>query len=351
MSVTDQIRDHRSVRSFSAEPIGEDALEKILACAERASTAGSMQLYSIIVTTDPARRETLAALHLGSDVVRQAAATLTFCVDGRRMARWLEERHETARLDHMWFFFMGISDCLLAAENALLAAESLGLGGCFLGSTIVSGAMLVPFFECPREVVPTVTLALGHPAARPELGTRLPLRAVVHREKYRDTPAAELDALYADHAADTFRRFCEYPAIGAGAKAGGIEHLSSYYARFQYPGDLMEVAAAYYLGVLHHQGFLRDDQLPRYRAVREAMAAPEIAALHPFRQILFAMALVSRHADHLIARKPADAEAAIAAFLKQRDPTILDDFVQRGFFDVAVRTRVSALFTKLGELK
>src|SRR2546421_4152332 len=109
MNVNEQIRAHRSVRAFTPQPISDDALGAILESAERASTAGSMQLYSIIVTTDPARREALAAFHLGSDVIRQAAATLTFCVDARRMTRWLEHRQETARLDHMWFFFMGIS--------------------------------------------------------------------------------------------------------------------------------------------------------------------------------------------------------------------------------------------------
>jgi nitroreductase len=343
MNVKECLKRHRSIRSFKDLPIAEGLLSEILDCAMRASTGGSMQLYSVIVSTDPDRRAALAAIHLGSDAIRSAPVTLTFCIDGRRLSRWLALHGEAAGLDNMWGFVIGFSDALLAAQNALVAAESEGLGGCFLGSTIVAAPMLARFLECPPQVVPIATLLLGHPAEAPELGTRLPQEAVVHRERYVDAPAYELRGMYDAHARAAFDRFCAVPYVGKAAEAAGVSDLAGYYARLMYPRDLLEVAGAYFQCAVQTQGFSSDAQGMRAGAVRRALSSGALGTLHPIRQLAFSMAVMSGHIDCVLDLDPVECEAIVGRFLLARDPTIFEQLTQRGIFDVQLRSTFLAL--------
>ena len=348
MNISKHLEQHRSIRVFTREPIPDAILSEILGCSTRASTGGSMQLYSIVVTTVPERREALAALHLGSDTVRNAPTVLTFCVDCRRLARWLELHGETAGLDNMWGFAIGFSDALLAAQNALIVAESNGLGGCFLGSTFVGAAAIAHFLGCPKGVLPVATLAMGHPAENPTIATRLPLRAIVHQEQYGDASPDELRAMYDDHARTTFERFCAIPYVAHAAKVAGVRDLPGYYAQLMYPRSLIEVAAAHFHAAIQLQGFIDEPQLARIRAVRKATEDPIISTMHPIRQLAFAMALTSGHADALLDTDPSLAEKEIANFVLAHDPIFYNDLTERGLFDVAVRARFLALLAAFG---
>jgi nitroreductase len=343
MNVKECLKQHRSIRSFTEQPVAESLLSDVLECATRASTGGSMQLYSVIVSTDPDRRAALAAIHLGSDAIRSAPVTLTFCVDCHRLTRWLALHGETAGFDNMWGFVVGLSDALLAAQNALIAAESEGLGGCFLGSTIVAAPMLARFLECPPHVIPVATLVLGHPAETPELGTRLPREAVVHRERYIDAPADELRRTHEAHSRAAFERFCAVPYVGKATEAADISHLSGYYARLMYPRELLEVAGAYFQSAMEAQGFSSEAQVARSRAIGRAFESSGFAALHPLRQLVFSMAVVSGYIDRVLDLDPVVCEALMSRFLLARDPTILEELTQRGIFDVPLRTRLLAL--------
>ena len=344
MNVVQQIDAHRSIRRFSASNVGEDVLSKILAAAGRASTGGSMQLYSIIVTTDAARREALSAVHLGAEIFRSAPVVLTFCVDTYRLGRWLELQGEASGLDNPWGFAMGFSDALLAAQNALLTAESLGLGGCFQGSTFVSAPLLVRFFGCPAGVVPVATLVLGYPSDDAERGTRLPTEAVVHREVYQAPSDRDLESSYAEHAKATFDRFRAVPYVAALAEAAGVDNLAGYIARMKYPGDLLEVAGAYFMAAVERQGFCTDLQLARIRALRKVGDSEEMRSLSPIRQFIFAMALTSGRLDDLLDATPSHLESQLFAFLSAREPAAVDDLAARGMHDAELRGRVYHLF-------
>lgn len=343
MKVTEQIKQHRSIRRFTSANVEEKVLREILECAVRAPTGGSMQLYSMLVTTSSERREELAALHLGSEVVRTAPLVITFCVDCHRITRWLELSGEDASFDNGWGFGMGFSDALLAAQNALLAAEAEGLGGCFLGSTFVSAPALARFFGCPSQVVPVATLALGYPDEVPDLATRLPVDAVTHRERYSEVAASDLLEFYEAHARVTFDRFCTVPYVSHAVRAAGIEDLAGYFARLMYPSELISTAGAYFQAAVDGQGFGDEPRAARIRAVQRACQDSQIASLHPVRQLAFAMALVSGHADHVVHMGPARCEAEIARFMSSRDSKILEELVERGIFDMDVRKRVLML--------
>ncbi len=81
-----------------------------------------------------------------------------------------------------WLFFTGATDALLAAQNICIAAESKGIGICYLGTTVYTAAKVNEILELPKGVVPVVTVVMGYPDEQPALTDRLPLEAVVHKE-------------------------------------------------------------------------------------------------------------------------------------------------------------------------
>ena len=192
------IFEHRSVRSYKPDPVDEALLQRILEAGTRASNTGNMQIYSIIVTTDPQIREQLSPCHFGQPMVTQAPIVLTFCVDVRRFSLWCRQRGADPQYDNFVWFVNGAIDAILASQNVCLEAESEGLGICYLGTTIYTAGDISQILELPKGVIPLTTVVLGYPDESPELTDRLPLEAVVHYEKYTDYTAAEIDELWAE---------------------------------------------------------------------------------------------------------------------------------------------------------
>ena len=154
---------HRSVRSYKSDPVDERLLERILEAGVRASNTGNMQVYSIVVTTDPAIRQELSPCHFGQPMVTGAPVVLTFCVDVRRFSLWCRQRGAEPGYDNFVWFLSGAIDAMLAAQNICLAAESEGLGVCFLGTTIYNADRIAEVLRLPEGVLPVTTVTLGWP--------------------------------------------------------------------------------------------------------------------------------------------------------------------------------------------
>ena len=198
MNVIESLLAHRTIRNYKSDPISDEILEKILTAATRGATTGNMQLYSIIITKDEAKRKALCPLHFGQKMVEQAPVILTFCADLNRFHRWCEERNAEKVYDNFLWFCNGTIDAVIAAQNAVVAAESLGLGTCYLGTTTYTADKMVEFFNLPKGVVPVTTIVLGYPADNPPLTDRLPLDAVIHHETYEDYSTACINNLFAE---------------------------------------------------------------------------------------------------------------------------------------------------------
>lgn len=123
----DTILKHRSIRKYSQRDIEEEKLTAILNAASRASTTGNMQVYSIIVTRDQVIKEKLWESHFKQGMVLEAPVHLTFCADFNRFTKWCKQRNADPGYDNFLSFFTGAIDALLAAQNAALAAEDMGL--------------------------------------------------------------------------------------------------------------------------------------------------------------------------------------------------------------------------------
>ena len=191
------IMEHRSIRKYKSEPIPEGIMQEILEAGTRASNTGNMQVYSIIVTQSPEVKEQLAPCHFNQPMVKEAPAVLTFCADINRFSQWCQQRQAKPGYDNLLWFCNGTIDAMLAAQNVCIAAEAHGLGICYLGTTLYTASRIVEVLRLPKGVMPITTVTVGYPAEQPLLTDRLPLRGIVHSERYDNYSTTDIDQIYA----------------------------------------------------------------------------------------------------------------------------------------------------------
>ena len=192
----ESVFNHRSIRQYKNQKVDDKSLDLILRAASRASTTGNMQVYSVVVTQDEAIKEQLWEAHFKQDMVKQAPIVLTFVADFNRFNKWCEQRNAKPGYDNFLSFYTASIDALLAAQNATLQAEDLGLGVCYLGTTTYMAKKIIETLNLPKGVVPVTTLVIGHPAEAPSLTDRLPLEGIVHYETYKDYTEEDIDRIY-----------------------------------------------------------------------------------------------------------------------------------------------------------
>lgn len=202
MNALELILSHRSIRKYTQQPIDSSVLTQILEAGTRASTTGNMQVYSIVVTQDEAMKQALSPCHFNQPLVKQAPVVLTFCADFNRFNKWCHQRNAEPGYDNFLSFTTAAIDALLVAQNVALAAESFGIGICYLGTTTYTASKIIDILKLPKGVVPITTITLGYPAETPELTDRLPLNAVVHYETYQDFTPESINVIYRDKEQD-----------------------------------------------------------------------------------------------------------------------------------------------------
>ena len=196
--MSDAIFHHRSIRKYKTGAVPEKIMTRILEAGIRASTTGNMQLYSIIVSSDKKIKQELAPCHFNQPMVTQAPHLLTFCADFNRFNLWCELRGAQPGYDNFLSFVTASIDALLVAQNVCIEAEEQGLGICYLGTTTYMAEKIIEVLDLPKGVVPITTITLGYPDESPGLTDRLPLEAVVHKEKYMDYSSDQIEKLYAE---------------------------------------------------------------------------------------------------------------------------------------------------------
>lgn len=207
----------RSGRRYTDEPIADDLLEVLLACAQSAPTKSNLQQYSIIVVGDPAQRAKLAALCPDTGQLEGCALFLVFCADLRRNRRIGAFRGRPNDNDNMDSFLNAVVDAALAMQCFITAAESVGLGAACISEVRNRIGELSDVLELPEGVFPISGLTVGWPAADGFINQRLPPKVVIHRDRYDDAALeAEIGAYDARRhaifpiAPDKQRRVAEY---------------------------------------------------------------------------------------------------------------------------------------------
>jgi nitroreductase len=178
---------HRTIRAFAAQPLPEGTLQTLVAAAQSAPTSSNLQAWSVISVTDPARRARLATLAAEQAQVRDCPLLLVFVADLSRLDRIGERAGGRADANrYLEMFLVASIDAALAAQNALVAAESLGLGTCYIGAMRNHPERVAAELGLPPDAFAVFGLCVGWPdPARPaEVKPRLPQAGVLHRERY-----------------------------------------------------------------------------------------------------------------------------------------------------------------------
>ncbi|MCV7421759.1 NADPH-dependent oxidoreductase [Mycobacterium yunnanensis] len=183
---------HRSVRKFTARPVTDEQLAAVVAAAQSAATSSNLQAWSVIAVRDPDRKARLAALANGQQFINESSVFLVWVVDLSR-ARRLADRAGTPLdgTDYLETTIIGFVDTALAAQNAVIAAESLGLGTVYVGAMRNHPEEVAAELALPPRAVAAFGLAIGSPDPSENAGIkpRLPREAVLHREQYRSEVA------------------------------------------------------------------------------------------------------------------------------------------------------------------
>lgn len=243
---------HRSIRNYKAQAVSEQDLKCILDAATKASTSGNMQAYSIIVTKDSAMKERMYQAHFQQEVYKQAPVFLTFCADFHRMRRWIKLRDAKNNFNNFMSFMIASIDATLASQNAAIAAESLGLGICYLGTTFASADQIGAILELPENVVPIVGFTLGHPDESPDLRERLPIEAIVHQEKYQHYKDETILSFYQRKEQTGMQR---YESLLKAMDITDIENLAQVYTQLKYTEESHVQYSESVLNYLEKQNF------------------------------------------------------------------------------------------------
>ncbi len=243
--------NHKTIRNYKSDDIPEEYLNKILESGFRASTTGTMQVYSVIITKDQERRNELCKLHFNQKMVEQAPVTLTFCADFNRFNKWCKQRNAEPGYDNFLSFFTAAIDALLVAQNTCVAAESLGLGICYLGPTTYQADKLIKFFNLPKGVVPVTTVVVGYPAEDPEQVDRLPMEGVIHNEEYKDYSKEDIDNIY------SYKE--SLPLTKKLIEENQVDNLAQIFAHKRYTKEDNVHFSKVLLKVLKDQGFMNHE--------------------------------------------------------------------------------------------
>jgi nitroreductase len=196
--ISDILLSRRTIRKYSSKPVDDELLNNLLLMGCRASTTGNMQLYSIIISRNEEKKKELAPFHFNQKMITEAPVVLTFCADFNRFNKWCILNKAEPGYDNFLSFMTASIDSLLVAQTVCIAAESRGLGICYLGTTTYMAHKIIEVLKLPKGVVPITTVTLGWPEEHPEQVDRLPLEAVIHKEVYNDYSSAILKNYYRD---------------------------------------------------------------------------------------------------------------------------------------------------------
>ena len=212
-----QLKERKSVRVFLDREIPKGAKEAILDAAFAAPTAGNQQLYTIIDVTDRTIKERLVETCDHQPFIADAKMVLIFCADCKKWYDAFRFAGCEPRLPGVGDLLLAVSDANIAAQNAVTAAESLGIGSCYIGDIMENCEEQRALLQLPPYVFPAAMLVFGYPTDQQKARLK-PRRAdaghIVHENTYREMGAEELADLFSIRAEnksyeDYMRAFCQ----------------------------------------------------------------------------------------------------------------------------------------------
>jgi len=206
--VLELLFNRKSVRAYEDRPVSPEARDAILKAAMRAPTAGNLILYSIIEVDDPQAKKRLAVTCDNQPFIATAPMVLLFLADYQRwydyfLACGVEEYCQrggaTMRGPEEGDLFLACCDALIAAQTAVIAAGSLGIGSCYIGDIMENYEIHREMFDLPRYTFPICLVCFGYPTpqqSKRELTERFDRRFIVFQDRYRRLSREESEEMY-----------------------------------------------------------------------------------------------------------------------------------------------------------
>lgn len=202
------IQRRRSLRNYADSPLTAEEKDAILQAAYRAPTAGNMMLYSIIEVADQAIKDRLAESCDHQPFIAKSSFVLLFLADYQRWFDYYQlcqaerkagELGRATRLPQEGDLLLACCDALIAAQTAVIAAESLGIGSCYIGDILENYEVHRELFDLPRYALPITLLCFGRPASGEMSARTTPRFApefILHRDRYRSFTAEEFERMF-----------------------------------------------------------------------------------------------------------------------------------------------------------
>ncbi len=204
-SVIELLKSHRSIRKFTTQEIAADLFQDLIDAAQAAATSSFLQGSTIIRVKNPETRQQIAALAGNQSYVETAAEFVVFCADLKRAGNYCDEYGKAFEGDYTEHFLIATVDVALMAQNLVIAAESAGLGLCYIGGIRNDPAQMVNLLQLPKGVYPVFGLCLGYPDQDPEVKPRLPTSVVVKQEIYNEEGDKAAIAVYDEQVREYYR--------------------------------------------------------------------------------------------------------------------------------------------------
>ncbi|MEK8132884.1 oxygen-insensitive NADPH nitroreductase [Paenibacillus filicis] len=185
-AVIELLQRHRSIRKFQPVPLTPEQIQAIVGSAQMASTSSNVQAYSLIAISDEATKRELARLAGNQAYVADSGLFIVFCADLHRIEE-ASKRHQDTFHTNTESFLVATIDAALAAQNAAVAAESLGLGICYIGAIRNNPEEVSQLLKLPQLVYPVFGMCIGTPDQEPSYRPRLPQAGILHWNAYEET--------------------------------------------------------------------------------------------------------------------------------------------------------------------
>ncbi|MEM7207989.1 MAG: oxygen-insensitive NADPH nitroreductase [Pseudomonadota bacterium] len=204
-SVIELLQSHRSIRKFTDKKIAEAELAELIKAGQAAATSSFLQGTTVIRVTKPDIRDEFVELAGNQPYIASCAEFLVFCADLRRSSNCCDMHGAQATEGMTEQFIIATVDVALMAQNVVVAAESMGLGICYIGGIRNNPKRATELLEIPRGVYPVFGLCLGYPAQDPEVKPRLPLSVVMKTDVYDESEDEKTIREYDEHVREYYR--------------------------------------------------------------------------------------------------------------------------------------------------
>lgn len=208
MRIIDQ---RRSTRAFAEQPVEPEVKQQILQAAYRAPTAGNMMLYSIIDVQKQDIKDKLVETCDGQPFIAKSPLVLVFLADYQRWWDYYHlcgapqranELNRSQRSPNVGDLMLACCDALIAAQTAVIAAESLGVQSCYIGDIMENYEIHRELFHLPRYVFPIAMLCFGYPKRANETYTRVPrfdAQYITFKDSYLQLDNEKLTEMFAPY--------------------------------------------------------------------------------------------------------------------------------------------------------